>query len=351
MERQRLWVGRFLSLCVILANGGLTWAETGLPKDMVYIPHGPFTMGIEKTAPPKPTRDMTAYEKRMAAPWSAEAFHDESPARTVYLDAYLIDKYEASNHSYRAFIHATGHAAPAYWDDPRLNRPEQPVVGVSWYDAKAFCDFYGKRLPTEAEWEKASRGPHMNLYPWGNEFDPLKSNFGKQRESTAPVDAYAEGVSHYGVYNMAGNVFEWVADWYDPRYYSRSQTTSNPTGPEHPVWLGGTGTYVDRLTVGEKRVIRGGSWIAPAATLRTTHRFWNNPLNNSYGVGLGFRCAQTAPSDMELQIREAHTTALVEMGRERFTEAQQAVTGGLAIDPTNIELLELQSLIQQAKKP
>ena len=351
MARQRLWVGRFLSLCVIRASGGPTWAETGLPKDMVYIPHGPFIMGIEKTAPPRPTRDMTAYEKRMATPWSAEAFHDESPAHTVYLDAYFIDRYEASNHSYRAFIHATGHAAPAYWADPRLNRPEQPVVGVSWYDAKAFCDFYGKRLPTEAEWEKASRGPHMNLYPWGNVFDPLKSNFGKQRESTAPVDSYAEGVSHYGVYNMAGNVFEWVADWYDPRYYSRLQTTSNPTGPEHPVWLGGTGTYVDRLTVGEKRVIRGGSWIAPAATLRTTHRFWNNPLNNSYGVGLGFRCAQTAPSDMELQIREAHTTALVEMGRERFTEAQHAVTVGLAIDPTNIELLELQSLLQQAKKP
>ncbi len=346
----KIWVGRFLSLCVILTSVGQTWAETGIPKDMVYISHGSFTMGIEKIESPRPMRELSAYDKRMAAPWSAEAFHDEGPAHTVLLDAYLIDKYEVSNHFYGAFMRATGHAAPAYWDDARLNRPEQPVVGVNWYDAKAFCEFHEKRLPTEAEWEKASRGPHANLYPWGNEFDPQKANFGKRRESTAPIDAYAEGVSHYGVYNMAGNVFEWVADWYDPRYYRRSQATANPTGPENPVWLGGTGTYVDRLTVGEKRVIRGGSWIAPEATLRTTHRFWNNPLNNSYGVGLGFRCARTAPPEIELQIREAYTIALVEMGREHFAEAQEAVARGLAIDPKNADFLELQSLIEQAKK-
>ena len=165
-----------------------------------------------------------------------------------------------------------------------------------------------------------------------------------------PVDSYPESVSYYGVYNMAGNVFEWVADWYDPRYYGRLETMVNPTGPSKAIWMGGTGTYVDRLTVGEKRVIRGGSWIAPEGTVKATHRFWNHPLNNSYGVGLGFRCAKTAPPEIEQQIRDAYITALVEMGRERFSDAQQAVARGLAIDPKNVELLELSPLIEQSMK-
>ncbi len=161
---------------------------------------------------------------------------------------------------------------------------------------------------------------------------------------------YPEGASYYGAYNMAGNVFEWVSDWYDPRYYGRLETMVNPSGPAKPIWMGGTGTYVDRLTVGEKRVIRGGSWIAPEGTVKATHRFWNHPLNNSYGVGLGFRCAKTAPPDIEQQIRDAYITALVEMGRERFSDAQQAVARGLAIDPKNVDLLELSPLIGQSMK-
>jgi hypothetical protein len=107
---------------------------------------------------------------------------------------------------------------------------------------------------------------------------------------------------------------------------------------------------VDRLTVGEKRVIRGGSWIAPEGTVKATHRFWNHPLNNSYGVGLGFRCAKTAPPEIDQRIKEASIVAYVEMGQERFVEAQQAVSRGLTIDPTNIELLELRSLIEQSMK-
>lgn len=322
-----------------------------VPADMIYIGHGPSVMGIDKEARPDSDKKLTAYEKRMITPWSAEAFNDEGPAHTVFLDSYLIDKYEVSNKEYSEFIKATRHSAPAYWDDPRLNNHRQPVVGVNWHDAKAYCEYRRKRLPTEAEWEKAARGPHGSIYPWGNDFDPNKANFGKKELTTTAVDSYPEGVSFYGVYNMAGNVFEWVSDWYDPSYYSRDETTVNPGGPHKPVWLGGTGTYVDRLTVGEKRVIRGGSWIAPAATLRTTHRFWNNPLNNSYGVGLGFRCARTAAPDIELQISQAHTAALVEMGREHFIEAEEAVARGLAIDPRNAELLELRPLIERAKKP
>ncbi len=247
---------------------------SGDNKDMVLIPKGEFTMGSNE--------------------------HSDEVRHQVVLDAYLLDKFETSNARYKEFMRATGHPAPAYWDDPRLSKPEQPVVGVSWTDANAFCKWDGKRLPTEAEWEKAAKGPEGdNHYPWGHHLDPKKANYGQNVGRTMPVDSYPEGVSGYGIYNMAGNVFEWVADWYDPKYYGRLETMVNPTGPEKPLWLGGTGTYVDRLTVGEKRVIRGGSWIAPEGTIRSTHRFWNHPLNNSYGVGLGFRCAKAAPADLE----------------------------------------------------
>lgn len=321
-----------------------------IPEHMVYVGHGPSVMGIDKEAPRASGKKLTAYDKRMMTPWSAEAFNDEGPAHTVFLDSYLIDKYEVSNKDYGEFVKATGHPAPAYWDDPRLNYQRQPVVGVNWNDAKAYCEYRGKRLPTEAEWEKAARGPAGNLYPWGNDFDPTRVNYGKNHDATMPVDSHPEGASYYGAYNMAGNVFEWVSDWYDPNYYGRLETMVNPTGPDKAVWIGGTGTYVDRLTVGEKRVIRGGSWIAPESTTRSTHRFWNHPLNNSYGVGLGFRCAKTAPPDIDQRIKEIAILAYIEMGRERFTDAQQALAQGLALDPKNRELLELRRLIEQSMK-
>ena len=335
---------------VLMPIGASQAGESLIPQDMAYVAHGPSVMGIDKEAPASAATKSTAYERRMNQPWSADALNDEGPAHMVFLDSYLIDKYEVSNKQFGDFMRAKGYPAPAYWDDPRLNKPEQPVAGVNWEDAKTFCEYRGKRLPTEAEWEKAARGPKASLYPWGNEFDPAKANYGRKHEATMPVDSYPESVSYYGVYNMAGNVFEWVADWYDPRYYGRLETMVNPTGPAKAIWIGGTGTYVDRLTVGEKRVIRGGSWIAPEGTVKSTHRFWNHPLNNSYGVGLGFRCAKTAPPEIEQQIRDAYITALVEMGRERFSDAQQAVARGLAIDPKNVELLELSPLIEQSMK-
>ncbi|MEP6887540.1 MAG: SUMF1/EgtB/PvdO family nonheme iron enzyme [Nitrospirales bacterium] len=326
--------------------------EQLIPNDMVYVGHGPSIMGLDKKEAAETGMKLTAYDRRMKTPWSAEAFHDESPAHMVFLDSFLIDRYEVSNKGYGEFIKSQGHPAPAYWDDPRLNKPEQPVAGVNWDEAKGYCDYRGKRLPTEAEWEKAARGPDANLYPWGHDFDPAKVNYAKNHDATMPVNSYPDGVSYYGAHNMAGNVFEWVSDWYDPSYYGRLETMVNPTGPAKAVWLGGTGTYVDRLTVGEKRVIRGGSWIAPESTVRTTHRFWNHPMNNSYGVGLGFRCAKTAPAGIEQQIRDTYISALVDMGRERFAEAEQTVIRGLAIDPKDVELLELRLLIEQSmKKP
>lgn len=330
---------------------GVSRAEALLiPKDMVYVGHGRSVMEIDKEQPADLGKRLTPYERWMKTLWSAEALNDEGPAHVVFLDSYLINTYEVSNKDYRDFIRAANHPASAYWDDPRLNKPDQPVVGVNWYDAKTYCEYRGKRLPTESEWEKAARGPKGNLFPWGNEFDSAKANYGKNRDTTMPVDAYPDGISYYGVYNMAGKVFERVSDWYDPRFYGRLDTMVNPTGPAKPIWMGGTGTYVDRLTVGEKRVIRGGSRIAPEATVRATHRFRSHPLNNSYGAGLGFRCAKNGPFVVEQQVRNAYITALKEMGREQFTEVQQAVDRGLAIDPKSVELLELKPLIEQSMK-
>ena len=156
-----------------------------------------------------------------------------------------------------------------------------------------------------------------------------------------PVDSYPEGASYYGAYNMAGNVFEWVSDWYDPRYYGRLETMVNPTGPAKPIWMGGTGTYVDRLTVGEKRVIRGGSWIAPEGTVRATHRFWNHPLNNSYGVG--WASAAPRPPRRKSNSRSEIPTSrpLWKWDESGFRRAQQAWPGAWPLIPRIWNLLEL----------
>lgn len=348
MHTAEIMVIAALAITVTTLNPTVRAEESGIPSDMVYIGRGPSIMGLDKEDPQELANARTTYHKRNRT--QASTLNDESPAHMVFLDSYLIDKFEVSNEDYGDFIKANGHGSPAYWDDPRLNRPNQPVVGVSWYDARAYCEYRGKRLPTEAEWEKAARGPHGNLYPWGDDFDSAKANYGKNHDGTKPVDSYPDGVSYYGLHNMAGNVFEWVLDWYDPRFYSRLEPMVNPTGPEKPVWIGGTGTYVDLLTLGEKRVIRGGSWVAPEGSVRSTHRFWNHPLNNSYGVGLGFRCAKTGPSEIDQRIKEAAILTYVEMGREHFAEARQALVQGLAIDPKNTELLELRQLIEQSMK-
>jgi Uncharacterized conserved protein len=175
-----------MAVAFMTVNSTVRAEEYSLPKDMAYIGQGGSVMGLDREEPVATGKKLTLYDRRMKTPWSAEALNDESPAHMVFLDPYFIDKYEVSNKDYGEFIKAKGHPAPAYWDDPRLNSPKQPVVGVSWYDARAYCEYRGKRLPTEAEWEKAARGPNGNLYPWGDNFDPAKVNYGKNTMPPCP---------------------------------------------------------------------------------------------------------------------------------------------------------------------
>jgi formylglycine-generating enzyme required for sulfatase activity len=218
------------------------------------------------------------------------------------------------------------------------------VVGVSWNDATAFCQWESKRLPTEAEWERAAKGPEGdNHYPWGHKLDSTKANYGQNVGRTMPVDSYPDGINGFGVYNMAGNVFEWVSDWYDPKYYKQS-VALNPQGPEKGYNFANQGPV---------KVLRGGSWLAPETSLHTSHRFWNQPENNSYGVGLGFRCAKSAPaiSDQAMQEgRDAFIQALVAMGAEKNTDAMASLEKALAADPRNKEYLATRDLIKKSMK-
>ena len=241
-----------------------------VPEGMVPVPGGAFLMGSD------PKVD------RAAGP-------QELPQRPVSLDAFEIDRYEVTNVHYLRFVLATGTAWPPFWmQDPFLEKmASHPVIGVSWEEATAYCRWVGKRLPTEAEWEKAARGEDGRVFPWGNEpAGWLKSNIahpGSKRGFKYPplanVNRYDRGVSPYGVYQMAGNVSEWVSDWFDPEYYQRN-LSDNPTGP----------------AAGELKVFRGGSWNEDPEVARSAGRNAGRPDRKSYLTGL--RCARTETSSM-----------------------------------------------------
>ena len=219
--------------------------------EMVLIPAGSFQMG------------------------SNDGGSDEKPVHRVELDGFYMDKYEVSNGQYRTFIQATGHPEPKHWNDSRFNQPYQPVVGVSWHDATAYAKWVGKRLPTEAEWEYAARGGLVGKkYVWGNkEPTASKANYGRKIGKTSVVGSYE--TNGYGLYDIAGNVLEWCADWYAPGYYGKS--AKNPSGP-------GTGSY---------RVLRGGNWYYSTFYLRVADRDYHSPYSRTNRYG--FRCVSDLP--------------------------------------------------------
>lgn len=202
-------------------------------------------------------------------------FGTEVDTRTVFVAAFYIDKYEVTNKQYAKFLAETGHRKPKFADDPRFNAPNQPVVGVNWEDAEAYAVWAGKRLPTASEWEKAARGTDGRLYPWGDDYDPTRGNFDDGGSMDGSTDGYAmtpasvgnftSGVSPYGLHDMAGNVWEWVAEQYS----------------KHPE------------TVNEKTyAIRGGSWTNGAGDTRTTVAYIYPAQCSDHSSSVGFRCAK-----------------------------------------------------------
>jgi formylglycine-generating enzyme required for sulfatase activity len=257
------------------------------PKDgmvLAYIPEGEFTMGSE------------------------DGNFDEKPAHIVFLDAYWMDQNEVTNAMFALFLSELGNQSEGgftwldvnHYDNfkhigsewiPEMGFEEHPVIEVTWHGARAYCDWAGRRLPTEAEWEKAARGEEGFIYSWGNDFECKKGNADDEANfdnyvvpdgvgcdgfiQTAPVGSFPGGASPYGLLDMTGNIWEWVFDWYGSRYF-QSSPTSNPHGPSS----------------GDSRVIRGGSWSNKVSDLRTTYRGWVNPSLSINDIG--FRCALTA---------------------------------------------------------
>ena len=209
---------------------------------------------------------------------------DERPARNVTLSSYFIDLKEVSNLHYQKFIEKTNRPKQEvmiFFDDVTyLFEPNLPAVGVTWFDADAYCRWNGKLLPTEAEWEHSAGGNGLGGWPWGVGFIEGAANLRGEEDGfaySAPVDSFDAGRSPYGLYHMAGNAEEWVSDWYNEHFYKEGQITL-PDGPD----------------AGNTKVVRGGSWESSAGMARTTKRHTVVPYRKE--AGIGFRCAMDSPS-------------------------------------------------------
>lgn len=221
---------------------------------MVKIPGGPFIIGYDHRHP------------------------DEKPSHTISIPPFFIDLYEVTNEQYKKFIDATHRLPPDDWINNAypLENKKHPVAFVTWYDAHDYCSWAGKRLPTEEEWEKAARGTDGRLYPWGNEFDPKKANMPQSHSTgTTPVGSFPQGRSPYGLYDMAGNVWEWTDSWATPY-------------PGSPI---PTAHYF----TGEYKVLKGGSWVDCSfyrcgISALTFNRGYFKPQTKNRGFG--FRCAK-----------------------------------------------------------
>jgi serine/threonine-protein kinase len=254
------------------------------------VPAGAFMMGANAD-------DAIAECLKFRPDCKRSIYGDEEPPHEVVLDLFYIDKYEVTNALYKTCVDAgacdppnisSSYSRPNYYGSREFDN--YPVIHVDWSMSQAYCEWRGASLPTEAQWEKAARGENVLQYPWGNDFDGSKVNFCdkncRMKESdkayddgyadTAPVGSFPDGVSPYGVYYMAGNVWEWVQDWYSETYY-QSSPSSNPLGPESSQF----------------RALRGGAWNSYGNGVRPSNRVRFAP-ETSYD-DVGFRCASTLP--------------------------------------------------------
>jgi formylglycine-generating enzyme required for sulfatase activity len=236
--------------------------STAAEPGMVRVPAGEYLRGRSHALPDDGLK------------WYPTIMKDDRPVRKIHIDEFWLDEREVSNEEYATFVQATGHRAPHHW--PKGLMPPAiakiPVVNVSWDDATAFAKWAGKRLPTEAEWERACRGhAEGKKYPWGDDKPTAES--ARFNTVSGPVAACGYAKNDFGLCDVAGNVWEWVADWYEKDYYA-TPVEANPRGPE-------SGMY---------RVLRGGSWADEAKYLTCAHRSWARPKERSPNIG--FRCAK-----------------------------------------------------------
>lgn len=265
----------------LAAAGDIDRLAKVLDTSMVLIPAGVFTLGSE------------------------QGDYDERPQRQVYLDAYKIDRFEVTNAQYRRFVLAAGVRTPQHWTGSEYpaGQADSPVTGVSWSEASAYCEWVGKRLPSEAEWEKACRGPDMYIFPWGNMWDPERANTGIECSARwpptveaiwqlleadlpgdacphpMPVGSLPQGASTYGVLDMAGNATEWVLDWYNWQGYE-DLPGRNPVG-SGPPW---------------NHAVRGSAWTDKQGEQHLVEDLSRcskrNSSHTSNDPRLGFRCAR-----------------------------------------------------------
>ena len=225
------------------------------PSEMVLIPAGKFRMGTNM-----PGRE------------------DENPEHQLTMESFYIDAYEVTNLQYKEFIEVTGHRAPAHWRNrtfPEARLASHPVVNVSWEDARTYAEWVRKRLPTEAEWERAALGDGRDEYPWGKSSNTEAANYDNADGKTTQVDKFSMGKSTFGIWDMCGNVGEWVADWYDNKYYHNSPD-ADPPGPDS----------------GFQRVFRGGAYHENRMGVRGKSRHFAMP--QAISDYIGFRCAMDA---------------------------------------------------------